>query len=66
MWNVADIKNLSSSELINVTTGVLTGTTGDQGKLNISFSGNYIYIENRVGNQRDIILSISENNNIVL
>ena len=66
MWNVADIKNLSSSDLINVTTGVLSGTTGEQGKLNISFSGNYIYIENRVGNQRNIILSISESNNIIL
>ena len=66
MWNVADIKNLSSSDLINVTTGVLTGTTGTQGKLNISFNGSYIYIENRVGNARNIILSISENNNNTL
>ena len=64
MCNVADIKNLASCELINATTGVLTGTTGEQGKLNISFSGDYIYIENRVGNQRNIILSISENNNL--
>ena len=66
MWNVADIKNLSSSDLINVTTGVLTGTTGTQGKLNISFNGSYIYIENRVGNARNIILTIAENNNLTL
>ena len=66
MWNVADIKNLTSSDLINVTTGVLSGTTGSQGKLNISFNGSYIYIENRVGNARNIILSISENNNNTL
>ena len=66
MWNVADIKNLTSSDLINVTTGVLSGTTGSQGKLNISFNGSYIYIENRVGNARNIILTIAENNNLTL
>ena len=66
MWNVADIKNLASSDLINVTTGVLSGTTGSQGKLNISFNGSYIYIENRVGNARNIILTIAENNNLTL
>ena len=47
MCNTATIQNLVSSDLINVTTGILTGTTGVSGKLNISFNGNYIYIENR-------------------
>ena len=63
MCNTATIQNLVSSDLINVTTGILTGTTGASGKLNISFNGNYIYIENRVGNPRNLIIGVSDLNN---
>ena len=63
MCNTATIQNLVSSDLINVTTGILTGTTGVSGKLNISFNGNYIYIENRVGNPRNLIIGVSDLNN---
>lgn len=34
---------------VNLTTGVLTGTTGTINRLNISASGGLIYIENRLG-----------------
>ena len=63
MCNTATIQNIVSSDLINVTTGILTGTTGVSGKLNISFNGNYIYIENRVGNPRNLIIGVSDLNN---
>ena len=63
MCNTATIQNLVSSDLINVTTGILTGTSGINGKLNISFNGNYIYIENRVGNPRNLIIGVSDLNN---
>lgn len=38
-------------------TGVLTGTTGPTGKINISFSGSRLYVENRAGSTRSIKLS---------
>jgi hypothetical protein len=34
------------------TTGVLTGTTGTDGKLTISVSGGTVYVENRLGSKR--------------
>ena len=34
---------------VNLTTGVLTGTTGTDGRLNVSASGGLIYLENRLG-----------------
>lgn len=34
---------------VNLTTGVLTGTTGTDNRLNISSSSGVIYVENRLG-----------------
>lgn len=39
---------------VNVTTGVLTGTTGVAGKFTVSVAGDSVYLENRTGGQLDI------------
>jgi hypothetical protein len=39
---------------VNVTTGVLTGTTGVAGKFTVSVSGDLVYLENRTGGQVDL------------
>lgn len=39
---------------VNVTTGVLTGTSGTDGKITISVDSNTLYIENRKGSTRTI------------
>ncbi|AVQ10146.1 hypothetical protein [Siphoviridae environmental samples] len=39
---------------VNVTTGVLTGTTGVVGKFTVSVAGDSVYLENRTGGQLDL------------
>lgn len=43
----------ASGTNVNVTTGVLTGTTGQNNKLTFSVDNGTLYIENRLGNERN-------------
>lgn len=49
---------ISFSPDVNVTTGALTGMTGPDGKLNVSVSQGVIYIENRMPNAADVVVSL--------
>lgn len=48
------LRGLAVGGNVNVTTGVLTGTTGVVGKFTVSVSGDSVYLENRTGGQLDL------------
>jgi hypothetical protein len=48
------LRGLAVGGNVNVTTGVLTGTTGVAGKFTVSVSGDSVYLENRTGGQVDL------------
>lgn len=48
------LRSLVAGTNVNVTTGVLTGTTGAAGKFTVSVSGDSVYLENRTGGQLDL------------
>lgn len=48
------LRAIAAGANVNVTTGVLTGTTGVAGKFTVSVSGDSVYLENRTGGQLDL------------
>jgi len=57
-FSSASVVKGSIASGIDVTTGVLTGTTGTDGKLTVSVDSGKLYIENRLGSQVNMHIEI--------
>ena len=56
--NGSTLNSIYAASNVNPTTGVLTGTTGTDGKVNISAVSDTIYVENRLGSSTFVRIKI--------